>query len=235
MNFFLSITLLLSVIYSSNAIANTQVLGGTYVGNNGNRANISSYQDQGIYNYDLLLANMRSSDFYSLSTVQKFPFETGKSYTFKTISSEYDNNHDSISECSITAKFKNDGELELVGDVKCTYEISRLGLFVFSEQASFIPKQYWGKWGKNRQCTDVTAIIQKTWITNDSDLGAATVLNTENNKDGSLDIIGVESYEDILSSSRFHLRLADTKLYFEGSHHEIDFNQVLVKCSDQEF
>ncbi|MGA8882305.1 MAG: hypothetical protein WB445_01580, partial [Acinetobacter sp.] len=64
MNFFLSITLLLSVIYSSNAIANTQVLGGTYVGNNGNRANISSYQDQGIYNYDLLLANIRSSDFY---------------------------------------------------------------------------------------------------------------------------------------------------------------------------
>lgn len=219
--------------YSMNTLA-ANVGEGTYIGGNGNRANISSYRDQGIYNYSLLLANMKTQDFYQLYSVQQQPLQVGKLYKFNTLVSDYNEDSD-VSQCSITAVFGNDHALELIGDDKCIAERSRLGLFMFSQQASFIPEQYWGKWGNTSQCKGMTAIIQKDWLTNDRDYGGALVLNIESNQDRSLDIDGVEIYEDVASSSNFNIRLINNKLHIKGTHHASDFNETMVKCNDQTF
>lgn len=219
--------------FSNIAVANILVDEGTYVGTNTNRANISSYKDQGIYNYDLILTSLRSREFHQFYAVQRQPLQVGKTYTFKVKVSEYDDDSSNVSQCSLKAIWGQDGALEVTGDSNCRAERSKLGLYSFSQQASFIPQQYWGKWGKTNQCNDTIAIIKKNWLTHDNDWGAATVLDIMKNSNGSLDISGVEIYEDNASSSYFNIQLLNNKLNIKGEHHSSDFNQSLVKCKDQ--
>lgn len=206
---------------------------GTYVGINDKRAQISSYLNQNIHQYNLILTeSYYSDDYIQFHMLTPKSVEIGKPYIFKAQASPYDE-ETKISQCKITATWSANGELDLTGDSKCVTERSKLGMFLFSKQASFLPDKFTGKWGKTSSCTEEYAVIYTSMLTNDRDYGMAAVLNTDNKDDGSTDVYGVETYEDILSSSNFNLKLIGNKLHIKGHHHASDVDEVLVKCANQ--
>ncbi len=203
----------------------TSPVEGTYIGASNRKVNLSSFENSGTYQYGLIFVGDGIIQKYKSSEPKQI--KQNQLVTFKQTGSAY--HGDAPSQCNIDAIVR-DGKLQVSPSGLCsTDEKNMKGDYAYSKAASIIPEQYRGKWDVTSKC-DVPAMIEQSWLTSDTDYGAAEVIATNKTTPGGLEIIGIEEYEDTVSRSNFILALNGNRLKLRGEHHTVKFNKLLMRC-----
>jgi len=206
-------------------VTTAQQIEGTYIGPSDRRINISSYQNSGTHQYTLIYVGAGFMDRYQASL--PVPLNSESAVPFRQSSSAF--HDDKASSCTITAQPTGTSLNVTTGGTCSSEETNIAGAYAYSPSASTIPAEYQGKWDVTAKC-DIPAVVEKRWITSDTDYGAAEVIDTFKAPDGALTVKGIEQYEDTLSPSEFKLLLSGDHLSLTGNHHGVSFQKSLIRC-----
>ena len=220
----------LGLLFCSGLVCASTVKTGTYVGMQSKRSNLSYYQDEGTYQYVLSFASLASHETMQFHYVGPEQISYGKSYAFKIEPNPYDE-ETPTSLCVLSATWYEDGRLAVTGNTQCQHsEKHFLSDYAYSAQASVMPEQYRGNWDKTKICGDDRVVILEDVFNPEFYTGAAALISTTEEKDGSLNVIGIEEYERETSLSYLNLKRTGNQLRVRGSHHEMEFDKTVMRC-----
>ncbi len=146
-------------LLSVGAMASDSVKEGVYIGSNGKKINLSSFEDEGIYYYTLAGLHGVSSDILYLESTETDKLKQNSKNIFTEPENAYT---EEASNCQMQIEFIGN-KLYLKSYDGCSKTDKLfIGQYVYSKKSSEIPSKYWGKWSKDNSCGDDSVFIDKT-------------------------------------------------------------------------
>lgn len=133
---------------------------GTYIGHRDQRVKLSNWDNDGVQQYTLMLADSYRDKTNFLTAAKSKKIQDNQMVLFSVPHNPYDEDdrgRASKSNCQVEVKFSG-GEFQLKALNGCSADEKIFnGSFAYSKKASLIPKKYWGKWG---DCSEPTYITE---------------------------------------------------------------------------
>ena len=132
---------------------------GTYIGVNGKKLNISAYHHNGTYQYQLIMQRPETGDIRHIVASESVKIEDNQQVIFTVPDNAFDEENPA-SQCQTNISFLNSKILVSAASNCDLQEQGYNGQYAFSQQSSFIPQKYWGKWD---DCTEPAYIKKGTF------------------------------------------------------------------------
>ncbi len=130
---------------------------GVYIGANGKKLSISSYKDDDVTQYDLVVLYKRVGNYLQLAGSEVEPLKIDQSTIFTVPDNPYDDDNPT-SDCKYKITFAQNKIYMTPIDSCSNDEKLFSGQYAFSEKSSNLPQKYWSAWGKD--CSEPAYIKQ---------------------------------------------------------------------------